>query len=73
MATLAETAIFQAHIDRLARIVDESGLTRTEVAERAGITGPNLTRLLSGLRPNASFWLVVRVLRACDARLADLD
>jgi transcriptional regulator with XRE-family HTH domain len=59
-------------IDRLRELVDQSGLTRTDVAERAGFSAPNLTRLLSGRR-NPSVDSVRRVLVAIGCTWADLD
>jgi transcriptional regulator with XRE-family HTH domain len=59
-------------INRLARIVDGSGLERQAVAERAGMSPSALSRLLSGRR-NPSIESVERVLVACGATWADLD
>lgn len=59
-------------IARLAALCDESGLTRCDIAERAGIKPCNMTRLLSGqVDPKAS--TLDRVLRAIGCKWADLD
>jgi transcriptional regulator with XRE-family HTH domain len=59
-------------IDRLRDLVDRSGLTRTEVAGRAGMSPGMITRLLSGAR-DPSITTVSRVLIAIRCNWADLD
>jgi hypothetical protein len=58
---------------RLAWVVDSIGLPRSEIAKLAQMSPGDLTRLLSGRRPNASLALVGRVLAACGEPWAALD
>jgi hypothetical protein len=60
-------------ITQLTRVVDSSGLRRSEVARLAEMSPGNLTRLLSGRRSNASLAVVGRVLAACGENWAALD
>jgi transcriptional regulator with XRE-family HTH domain len=59
-------------IDRLRELVDQSGLTRTEIASRASMTPGMLTRLLSGRR-NPSIDSVRRILFAIGCEWGELD
>ena len=60
-------------LDKLREIVDASGLTRNEVAERADLSPGDLSRFLAGRRPGASFALFRRVLLAVEGRWSRLD
>lgn len=62
-----------SELARLRSIVEQSGLTQSQVAERAEMSQGDLARALSGKRANVSLALVRRILVACDARWADLD
>ena len=59
-------------ITQLATLCDESGLTRTQIAERAGMNPGDLTRLLSGRRDPAMSTFD-RVRKAIGATWADFD
>lgn len=61
-----------ATIARLRDLVDQSGLTRCDVAGRAGMSPAMLSRLLSGTR-NPAIDTVRRVLLAIDCGWSDLD
>ena len=61
-----------AEIDRLRELVDGSGLTRSDVAGRTGLSPGELTRLLSGTR-SPTLQSVKRVLEAIDCGWCDLQ
>lgn len=75
MSRTTQSAIPQpTAIDHLRTLVDSSGLTRSEIAGRAGMKPGDLTRLLSGTRgTRVSLDLVRRVLVAIGRRWTDLD
>jgi transcriptional regulator with XRE-family HTH domain len=54
-------------IARLAALCDESGLTRTQIAERAGLDPANLSKLLCG-QSDPRFSTVERIVHAIGAR-----
>jgi transcriptional regulator with XRE-family HTH domain len=56
-------------IARLAALCDESGLTRTEIAERMGTSQGNVSRLITG-ESNPTIATVERLLEALGYRLA---
>ena len=59
-------------IAQLATLCDESGLTRCQIAERAGMSPGDLSRLLSGRRDPA-ISTFDRVRKAIGATWADFD
>lgn len=59
-------------IARLATLCDESGLTRADIAERAGMSPGSLSRLLSG-KLDPSFSRVARILGSIGCAWGDLD
>ena len=59
-------------IARLAVLCDGSGLTRRDIAGRAGMHPPHLTRLLSG-EHSPSVEAVERILKAIGCTWVDLD
>lgn len=61
-------------LKRLRELVEESGLDRQDVARLAGFASPGeLSRALSGRRPNLRFPTIRRILLATGSTWADLD